>query len=67
MEYINLSLPKEDVALILKCLNIAKSKKRLEAGQCLKRNQIESHGNKYLLIKQISELSYHVEYLIKKS
>lgn len=66
MEYIEISLPKEDANLLLKCINIAKSKKKLEAGQCLKRNQLESHGNKYLLIQKLSELSEYMEYLIKK-
>lgn len=67
MEYINLSLPKEDASLLLKCMNIAKSKKKLEAGQCLKRDQLEGHNNKFLLIKKISEISEHIEYLIKKN
>lgn len=67
MEYINLELPKEDAAVVLQCLNVAKSKKKAEAGQCLIRNQLESHGNKYLLIQKISELSDYMEYLIKKN
>lgn len=67
MEYIEISLPKEDANLLLKCINIAKSKKKLEAGQCLKRNQLESHGNKYLVIQQISELANYFEHLIKNN
>lgn len=67
MDYINLSLPKEDAILVVRCLKIAKARKKVESNHHLRKNEIETYKGKFTLIKKITNLSDYVEHLIKQN
>jgi len=65
MEKINLTLPKDDVILIIKSLKIAQAKKRLEAKQHFRKNQKEYAEKKITFIHKSTQLTSYIEYLTK--
>lgn len=64
-ENINIAVSKEDAAIILKCLKIAKARKKLEANQELRKNHVELFKGKTELVKKIDMLEHYISYLAK--
>jgi len=65
MENITITLPKDDVILIVKSMKIAQAKKQCEIRQHLRKNQEEHTKNKLCFIHQSNQLTQYIEYLIK--
>lgn len=60
-----INLSKEDATVILKCLTVAKSRKKIEANAHMKRQEIEWSNKKFEFVNKIEELRLYFEYLTK--
>jgi len=65
MKTINLTLPEDDVILIIKSLKIAQAKKKCEIRQHIRKEQEEHTKNKFDFIHKANQLAEYIEYLIK--
>lgn len=65
MENITITLPKEDVILIIKSMKIAQAKKNCEIRQHFRKGQEEHTVNKLCFIHKSNQLTGYIEYLIK--
>lgn len=65
MEMITICLPKDEAVTLIKCLKIAKARKRLEANHHLKKGEVHNSNLKFSIVQKINQLSEYVEYLTK--
>ena len=65
MENLTITLPKDDVILIIKSLKIAQAKKKCEIRQHFRKGQDNHTKNKFCFIQKSNQLTEYIEYLIK--
>ena len=62
---ITITVSKDDAVIIAKCLKMAKSRKKLEANQELRKGHISLSDGKNELVKRIDQLEHYLSYLLK--
>jgi len=64
-ETVDVRVSKDDARIIAKCLKMAKSRKKLEANQELRKGHISLSDGKNELVKRIDQLEHYLHYLLK--
>jgi len=65
MKTIKVTLFEDDVLVLMRCVKIAKARKKIESNQHLKKMDIDQSNKKLLLVQKLDQLSEYLEYLTK--
>ena len=65
MKTIKVTLFEDDVLVLMRCVKIAKARKKIESNHHLKKMDIDQSNKKLLLVQKLDQLSEYLEYLTK--
>lgn len=65
MKLITFTMYEADATVIIKCMKIAKARKKLEARHHLKKNELDNANLKSRVVNQIEQLEEYFKYLTK--